>query len=192
MTSQAHSESDEELAKRVQGGDHDSFGVLVERFEKKLMRYGSKFLADQDDVKDLVQDVFISVYQNIRSFDLSQRFSPWIYRVAHNTFVSGIRKHSRNPLLLLDFDALVAHVVYEDPAEAEREQKEMRALIERGLENVSPKYREVLVLYYLEEMPYKDIADIIQVPTGTVSVRLRRAKEALRAVYNDMQITYGT
>jgi RNA polymerase sigma-70 factor (ECF subfamily) len=61
----------------------------------------------------------------------------------------------------------------------------MRAYLERGLGNISSKYREVLVLHYFEDMAYKDIADILQVPQGTVGIRIKRAKEALRAQYTD-------
>ena len=178
-------ESDETIARRVQAGDTEIFGILVDRYEAKLLRYGRKFLARQEDIQDIVQDVFVSTYQNMQGFDARARFSPWIYRIAHNAFVNGLRKKERSPLITIDFDTLVSHTVYKDPAESEREQKDMRAMIDKGLEKLSPKYREVLVLHYFEEMSYKDIADVLQVPQGTVGVRLKRAKEALRAALPD-------
>lgn len=183
--------SDEEFAQLVKRGEKDAFGALVERYEKKLLRYGNKFLSDGEDVKDIIQEVFMSVYQNIRSFDSAQRFSPWIYRIAHNAFVNGLKKKSRNPFVFLDFDALLAHTVYKDPAEDEREQKEMRAMIDKGLNAISQKYKEILILYYLEDIPYKEITDILQVPVGTVAIRLKRAKSALRDAYAKMNINYG-
>ena len=85
-------ETDEEIAKRVQGGDVDSFGVLIERYEEKIARYARKFLMRGEDVKDIVQEVFIKAYVNIQSFDTRQRFSPWIYRIAHNEFINAIKK----------------------------------------------------------------------------------------------------
>lgn len=184
-------QSDEALAVSVQGGDTEKFGALVERYEGKLLRYGRKFLSAPQDIEDIVQDVFVSTFQNMKSFDASQKFSPWIYRIAHNAFVNALKKKSRNPLLLVDFDALIAHPVYEDPAPREREQREMKQMLETGLEQLAPRYREVLILYYLEDMAYKEIADILQVPTGTVGIRLKRAREALRGVYQKMNITYG-
>ena len=184
MDQSGSQESDETIAKRVQAGDTEIFGVLVDRYEAKLLRYGRKFLARQEDIQDIVQDVFVSTYQNIQGFDASQRFSPWIYRIAHNAFVNGLRKKERGPLII-DFDTLISHPVYDDPAESEREQKDMRILIDKGMESLSPKYREVLVLHYFEEMSYKDMADVLQVPQGTIGVRLKRAKEALRAALGD-------
>lgn len=190
-TMEAMDATDEDLARRVQQGDADAFGTLVERYDAKLKRYGSRFLASQEDVTDLVQDAFIRAYQNIQSFDASMRFSPWIYRIAHNEFVSALRKRSRAPVIAVDFDAMVSHPAYDDPAPREREQREMRALIERGLGKIGPKYREVLVLYYLEDLSYREIADVLQVPVSTVGIRLKRGKEALAAVYTDIPHDYG-
>ena len=174
--------TDEELAAAVQNGDKEAFGTLVERYEGKLLRYGRKFLSTREDIQDLVQDVFISSYKNIKSFDPSQRFSPWIYRIAHNAFANGLRSKIRNPLSLIDFDALVSHPIYEDPIEKEREQAEIKKMIDAGLSKVSEKHREPLILYYLEELSYKEIADVLHIPASTVGVRIRRGKEELRKV----------
>jgi RNA polymerase sigma-70 factor (ECF subfamily) len=183
--------SDEAVARLVQQGDTNSFGLLVERYEEKLLRYGRKFLKTHEDIEDIVQDVFISAYQNIQSFDTGQRFSPWIYRVAHNAFVNALKKHSKSPLVFVDLDTLVSHPTWEDPRALEEEEKEMRLMIEKGLEELPPKYREVLILYYLEEIPYKEIADILEVPVSTVGIRIRRGKEALKKIYRDLNMHYG-
>ncbi|MDB5225192.1 MAG: polymerase sigma factor SigW [Candidatus Adlerbacteria bacterium] len=183
--------TDEELAKAVQAGNPDMFGPLVEQYEAKLLRYGRKFLSAREDIEDIVQDVFVSAYQNIQSFDASQKFSPWIYRIAHNAFVNGLRRKSRNPLVYVDFDTFLAHPAYDDPAPREREQEEIKAMLGKSLDGLDYKYREVLILYYLEELSYKDIADILQVPQGTVGIRLRRAKEALRKEYEKLEKSYG-
>jgi RNA polymerase sigma-70 factor (ECF subfamily) len=183
--------SDEQVARLVQGGDKEAFGVLVERYEEKLLRYGRKFLSTREDIEDIVQDVFMSTYQNIQSFDTSQKFSPWVYRIAHNAYVNALKKHSRNPLVLVDFDTLLSHPVYEDPAPRERESKEIKQMIDKGLESLPPKYREVLILYYLEEMPYKEIADVLEVPVGTIGIRIKRGKEALKKLYGTMNLEYG-
>ena len=65
-----------------------------------------------------------------------------------------------------------------------------RAMAEQGLEQLNPKYREVLILYYLEELSYQEISDVLQVPLATVGVRLRRAREALKAVYHRLQLDH--
>jgi len=177
-------ESDEEVASRIQSGNAEAFGILMERYEAKLMRYGRKFLGDTDAVKDYVQEAFIKAYEHLQSFDVRQRFSPWMYRIAHNTFANALRTKSRNPVFAVDLDTFVPHAAYEDSAEREREQKIMREAIDAGLDRIAPKYREVLVLYYLEEFSYKEIADVLRVPVGTVGIRLSRARKELKQHLN--------
>jgi len=182
--------TDESLAARVQAGDTAAFGTLLERYEQKLKRYGRKFLARQEDIEDIVQDVFESAFRNIKSFDAARRFSPWIFRIAHNAFVNALRKNKLAPFLVFDFDTILAHSTEEAPADAEREHNEMRALIERGLERLDAMQREILVLFYLEDFSYQEIADILHVPMGTVGVRLSRAREQLRQVYALLDIIH--
>ena len=181
--------SDEKLAKLIQEGDVEKFGLLMERYSAKLFRYGKKFLSNDDNIEDVVQDVFIKTYQNIKSFDITQRFSPWIYRIAHNTYINAIKKQNSGPMYLFDFDTLVSHtVVEENPIIKEREQKEIKEVVDKGLKEIEPKYREILVLYYIEDFSYKEIADILQIPVGTVGVRIMRAKEILKEKYKELGI----
>src|SRR3954463_6498094 len=96
-------ETDEQVALAVQAGASNRFGELVERYEAKLLRYARKFLLDPDDAQDIVQDIFIKAYENLQSFDVSRRFSPWIYRIAHNEFVNALKKReSRRTMFTID------------------------------------------------------------------------------------------
>lgn len=179
--------TDEELARLVQSGDKEKFGFLMKRYESKLFRYGKKFLSDKDNIDDALQDVFIKTYQNINSFDANQKFSSWIYRIAHNTYVNVLKKKSRIPIDFFDFDTLIARTVVEDPIVREREQKEIKEMVDKGLEKLSPKYREIIILYYLDELSYKEISDILRVPIGTVGIRLKRAKDSMREIYQTLE-----
>ena len=177
---------DEELAKLVQNGEVQKFGVLMERYQGKLFRYGKKFLSSPDNIEDVVQDVFIKTYENIQSFNVSQRFSPWIYRIAHNTYVNALKKNSRDPLYLFDFDTFISHTVVENPIVREREKNEIKKMIDDSLSKLEPKYREILVLNYIEDLSYKEISDILHIPLGTVGVRVMRAKEMLKRIYMEL------
>lgn len=184
------SPSDEDLVALVQRGDSERFGTLMSRYEPKLMRYGSRFLAQGDDIREIVQDVFIKTYQDIQSFDTSQKFSPWIYRIAHNAFANELRRKSRSPVRLPDFDLLLSHSPAVELADSESEHASLVRMVEMGLERISPNYREVLVLYFMEELSYKEIADVLHVPINTVGVRLARAKAALKSSYKERNISY--
>lgn len=174
--------SDEIVAARIQKGDEDALGILIDRYEAKLKRYGMRFLAYDDDIEDAVQDIFIKAYQNIKGYDSDRKFSSWLYRVAHNEFINHIRKHARDPLPFLDFDVdtLIPHPFSEDTPENDLERKEMKEIMDKALSKLSPKYREILLLYYYEEQSYEEIADILHIPKTTVGVRLNRAKKEIK------------
>lgn len=172
--------TDEQLSHLVQEGNTEIFGELVDRYQTKLLRYGRKFLLGPENIEDLVQDTFIKAYRNIQSFDTKQKFSSWIYRIAHNTFINALKKKSLNPLYLLNLDTFIPHLAYADPATSEREQREIKKVLDHTINKLPPHYREILVLYYYEEMSYKEIADILHIPPGTVGIRLKRARKKMR------------
>ncbi len=181
--------TDEEIAKMVQEGNTDSFGVLVERYEDKLKRYGHAFMADEDDVKDVIQDVFIKTYTNIMSFDVKRRFSPWIYRIAHNEFVDKVRHKSKTESVpIMDFDVLFPHLVEGESAEGEMQRKELSDYLGKCLDELGTKYKEPLLLYYYEGMDYKEIADVLKVPVSTVGIRLKRGRDKLEKIANKSRL----
>lgn len=174
-------ETDEQIAQRVQGGETDAFGELVERYEDKLLRYGRKFLSEPEDAQDVVQDVFVKAYENIRSFDAARRFSPWIYRIAHNEFVNALKKRASRPTLFtIDFDTLFPHLSAEETSDSVALERDIRRMLDTELSKLDAKYREPLILYYLEGMDYREISDILQIPVSTVGVRLARARAILK------------
>ncbi|MBI4789032.1 MAG: sigma-70 family RNA polymerase sigma factor [Chloroflexi bacterium] len=96
--------TDEEIARRVQHGDDQAFGILMRRYEQKSTRFGSRFLSSHEDVKDILQEIFIKAFVNIQSFDANQKFSAWLYRIAHNQFVDQLKKKSREKISFFDLD----------------------------------------------------------------------------------------
>lgn len=183
------SETDEELALLVQQGKTERFGDLVERYEAKLLRYARKFLLDPDDAQDIVQDIFIKAYENLQSFDASRRFSPWIYRIAHNEFVNALKKReSRRTTFAIDFDTLFPHLQAPDTSDSVALERDSRETIEKYLDKLDAKYREPLILYYLESMDYREIADILRIPVSTVGVRLARARAMLQKESKDKKL----
>jgi RNA polymerase sigma-70 factor (ECF subfamily) len=182
--------TDEQIAARVQKGDAESFRVLVERYEAKIMRYAKRFLFAPDEAKDLLQEVFIKAYVNIRSFDIDRRFSPWIYRIAHNEFVNALKKKKKEKdnLSLFYVDILFPHPIAKETADDPASRHETAALLEGSLDQLGSKYREPLVLYYLEDMDYKEIAEVLRIPISTVGVRLQRGKVLLKKLVREKNL----
>jgi RNA polymerase sigma-70 factor, ECF subfamily len=174
--------ADEALAVLVQKGDHSAFGELMRRYEPKMIRYGQRFLSVAEDIEDIVQDIFVTTYTNIKSYNSSYAFSPWMYRIAHNTFANELRRRSRRPILSFSTDVLLPRLRGESDVEAEVIAAEEAREMEVHLKHLSAHYREIIILYYFEELSYSEIADVLRIPTTTVGVRLSRAKTKLKKI----------
>lgn len=178
--------TDENLAQEVQNGNTHIFGSLVERYEKKLMRYAKRFLFDYADAEDMVQEVFIKAFKNIQGFNTTRSFNSWIYRIAHNEFINEIKKRGREPLSFFDPDTLFPHPIAPKQADDELKEKELKTLVDTFVNKLAPKYREPLVLYYYEDLSYEQIAEILHIPVSTVGVRINRAKQFLKKLQSNI------
>lgn len=175
-------ESDEEIVHRVTEGDVDLFGELIDRYEAKLTRYVMRFTQQPEDVSDIIQVIFIKAYTNLRSFDTSRSFNSWVYRIAHNESVNHLKKRGSEKISFIDFDTFFPHPFAKEESDTLALSREDKDQIEKSLAGISPKYREVLVLYYYDELSYQEIADVLHIPIATVGVRIRRGKEALQKI----------
>lgn len=174
--------TDEELVERAKTQDLLAYSEIVGRYQEKLLRYGRRFLRQAEDVEDAVQEAFLQAYRNIAGFKTGQRLSPWIYRIAHNAFIDLIRAKKREPIPFFDADTLFPHPVAPDRTEGRAEQQLIRQQLEQGLGQLSLQYREPLVLRYFEDLSYNEIADVLHLPLGTVSIRIKRGLEKLRNI----------
>lgn len=173
---------DEKIVELVQKGDINAFSVLVKRYEVKIKRYGKKFFSDNQDIEDIVQNVFIKTYKNIQSFDIKRKFSSWIYRIAHNEFVNVLRKRKKG-LQLFNLDVVLPYLLDEEKINQQIDFQEIKQGLEHCLKKIDIKYREPIILYYLESMSYKQIADIMRIPISTVGIRIKRGKKMLKLCY---------
>jgi len=187
MAEQKQTKTDEELALSVQHGDKELFGELITRYEDKMLRYASRFLQSPQERQDIVQDIFLKSYSAIQSFDSNRKFSSWLYRIAHNEIVNLLKKNSRSPLNFFDPETFFPHPVSHEMPERDLEKKEIEHLVAGSLKELDYKYKEVLVLYYIEDMDYNDISEILKIPVSTVGVRLGRGREKLKQLIGGKQ-----
>lgn len=163
--------------------DQEAFVPLVDRYEAKLLRYVRRFTGlGRECAEDVIQEVFIKIYRNLNSFDPKLSFSSWAYRVAHNEGVNYLRRHRGKETVTIETDdedmgnllnVLEADVNVMDEASRKEIQQKVREILLK----LSPKYRDILVLRFLEEKDYNEISDILKKPQGTVATLLNRAKE---------------
>jgi len=182
--------TDEQLAQKSLT-DKETFAHLVERYEAKLLRYIQRLTAlPQNHAEDILQEVFIKIYRNLNNFDPKLKFSSWAYRITHNETINQIKKIKRQTDLPLETDSedeqsLIEILESETDIQHEAIQKEKAAEVRKILNKLPIKYRDVLVLYYLEQKDYAEISDILRKPAGTIATLLHRAKSKFKSLYNE-------
>jgi len=157
----------------------DNYAAIVEKYEKPLLRYVLRISnISKEEGEDLLQGVFLKAYQNLNDFDQSLKFSSWIYRIAHNEVISSWRKKSaRNEEINLEKAEAAQLLASTLNIPAQADEKFLAKSVREILKQLPQKYRDVLILRYLESKDYKEISDILRKPSGTVATLINRAKK---------------
>jgi RNA polymerase sigma-70 factor (ECF subfamily) len=166
--------------------DQEQYLHLMRRYEARLLRYLKGLTGlDQDDVEDMLQEAFINAYRNLRGFDRSRKFSPWIYRIARNAAISDLRKRQARQRHLVPNlgDEALERIASDEDISQEHDRRLEVGEVRTVLQRLPDKHREILVLFYLEQLDYEEIAAVLRLPVGTVSSRLNRAKAFFRRQY---------
>lgn len=177
---QAENLSDAELVK-LSIQDDTFFAIIISRYKEHFFYFLKRSMSMPDDeIEDVIQNSFIKIYYHLNDFDQDLKFSSWAYRIIHNEAISELRrKHHSNVSLSPDFDIPDDLDVSEETDKIL--EKEKVALV---LTAMDEKYREVLVLKFLEHRDYKEISDILEKPIGTVATLINRAKKIFKEKYN--------
>jgi len=165
---------------RLSLNNQEYFACLIERYQTKLANYIRKIAnLSAEDIEDVLQDVFIKVYKNLNNFNPELKFSSWIYRITHNEVISNYRKLQARPLVInlpAEDDTFLNNLASSLETDNQIDRQLLRKNINQVLDKLDVKYREVLVLKFLEDKDYQEIADILQKPMGTVGTLISRAK----------------
>jgi RNA polymerase sigma-70 factor (ECF subfamily) len=164
--------------------DPNAYGAIVLRFEAVLKRYVRRLLGRHaQSAEDVLQDAFLKAYVNLNDYDPSRPLAPWLYRIAHNEAVSFLRKHGAQPRIVDGEDGriILERLRDETAADATVRFDFAESGIHDALAGLDPRYRDVLVLRYLEDKSYDEISDILEMPPGTVATRIRRGLERLKS-----------
>lgn len=164
------------LVLRCQTGDEVAFGRIVERFHKRLSYFVRKMLADSHRVDDVLQNVWFDVFRKIRTLRNPEAFSTWVYRIARD-HVYRLHRKRRLPTEPLQ----EANISAEESA-LEGFSAEDCGQVHAALDLLSAPHREVLMLRFLDELDYEQIAEIVGCEIGTVKSRLHYAKRALKQI----------
>ena len=170
---------------RVVAGDGDAFRQLVERYQRPVYGLVLRMVRSPAVAEDLAQETLIKAYRAIATFDRSRKFSSWLFKIAHNTAIDQLRKS--RPLTVpfetdeedrLDPLGLLAAPESQSP-EARARGRDLAEALQEALMELRPDYREVILLRFQQGLPDDEIAEILELPLGTVKTHLHRARKQL-------------
>ena len=163
------------------GGDRASFAALVSRYERELFHFLVRFLGDRAAAEDVFQETFLQIHQSAEGFDTQRRFRPWLFTIAANKARDLMRSNTRRAMSPLqanigggddggEFIDLMKSTA--PPPEESLMQQELQAKVQNTVMAMPPHLREILLLSYFHQFPYKQISEILDIPLGTVKSRL--------------------
>lgn len=181
-------ELDQALVERAQQGDKRAFGMLVEKYHRKLGRLLSRMIRDQSEVEDVVQESFIKAYRALPSFRGDSAFYTWLYRIGINTAKNYLVSMGRRPQVLQDVEIEDVENFEDgdemrslDTPETAMMTKEIAQTVNDTVESLPEELRVAITLRELEGLSYEEIANVMQCPIGTVRSRIFRARETIAA-----------
>ncbi len=178
--------SDEELLALFRQGRRDAFAVLVRRYEGELYGYLRRYLGDGDLAEDVFQNTFVQVFTKLDQYEAGRPVRPWLYTIATHQAIDALRRQNRHQAVSLDQDReelagsdvpqLLGLLESRAPGPLEQLQsEERRQLVRASVDRLPDFLRQVVVLAYYQGLKYKDVADILGIPVGTVKSRLHAA-----------------
>ena len=180
-------EEELELVRKVQAGDTSSFETLVLENQTKVYNLALRTVGNEDDAFDMSQEAFIKAYNSIGSFRGDSRFSVWLYRLTVNVCLDFLRSEGRRAhgslTYLEDEDEKELEISDERfSPEAMVEKNELRRAVNRGLLQLPPNYRAILLLREIEGLSYEEIGEALSLEAGTVKSRIFRARKKLCSI----------
>ena len=163
---------DMKLVQRTLEGDRNAFGVLVERYQAQVFTIAWRMLGVREEAEDVAQAVFLKAYEKLGTFDPKYKFFSWIYRIAHNESVNAIERRAKIQRLDEGLESTDGHA----------ESPDLPELVQKCLSQLDVNYRSVLVLKYVQDLPYEEIGAILAIPAKTVKSRLFSARSMLREI----------
>ena len=177
---------DQKLVEKAQRGDKRAFGILVEKYHKKLTRLLSRMVRDQSEIEDIVQDSFVKAYRAINNFRGDSAFYTWLYRIGINTAKNHLVSLGRRPKAMNEVEIEDVEN-FEDGDELRSIEtpentmmtKEIVVTVNDTIEGLPDELKEAISLREMDGLSYEEIAELMQCPIGTVRSRIFRAREAI-------------
>lgn len=177
---------DEEIVSYIINGRTDLFSVIVDRYQSKVYSTAFHYTHDQEEARDLTQEIFIKLYNNLQSYKSKASFSTWLYRIAVNRCIDWTRKkklHTVSAIYDSSDEEIDIYEVMADSGGGPEEaliKHENKDYIIKVVEDLPEIYKTVIILYYFQDFSPREISDITDIPKRTIETRLYRGKNLLK------------
>ncbi len=173
-----------ELIRKAKRRDREAFGILVERYQRRVVGVALAIVHNPDDALELAQETFVRAYENLGSFESRSSFSTWLYRITANLAIDLRRREGRHSLVRGEEAEGEINRLPSSTGDsfAEFSRKELNSRLRAALEELTPEHRAVILLREVEGLGYDEISEILQCPRGTVMSRLHYARNRLRTI----------
>ena len=178
---------DLELTRRSQAGDTEAFGELVSKYSTKIFTMVYCILGNENDAWDLAQEGFLKAWRSIHRFEARSSFYTWLYSITMNLTIDSLRRKGRRQEVELD-DAMPSFL---PGPRVNCERAEIREQVNAALAQLSPEHRAVVVLKEIEDMQYREIAEVLNVSMGTVMSRLFYGRKRLQSILKPLRYSLG-
>ncbi len=178
MGNESNHLSDKVIVMNILNGNIQDFAVVVKNTEKLVTQIVRKMTTNEDDQKDLVQDIYLKAYRNLSSFQFKSKLATWIANIAYNTTINYLQK-KKIPIIGMEASIENKLIVTEN-AELETIKAETIEILTQEINKLPPLYKTLITLYHLEELPNKEIVEITNLPEGTIKSYLSRARKILK------------
>ena len=178
---------DLDLVRRALAGSQDAYRDLLLRYQRPVLSLIRRMVRNSSQAEDLAQEVFLKAFRALGSFDQKRKFSSWLFKIAHNATIDQLRRKKLDtvPLETRDRDEPDLVGVLPDPGteapSGRVERRDLALAIEGAIASLKPLYREVVILRFQEGLAYEEIAEVTDLPLGTVKTHLFRARKAMVA-----------
>lgn len=184
---QINQRADSEMLRAVMAGDGTAYRGLVEKYQARVYALVYGMLRNREDARDVTQEAFVKAYRNLDSFRVDASFYTWLYRIALNLAIDFMRKRRRREsggfdegIATRDDDGAIADMHSEDGPSRQLERKQLFTKLVDALEQLPDDQRQVILLREVEGLQYREIADVMGVPEGTIMSRLFYARKKLQ------------
>lgn len=181
--------TDAKLVKRFRNGDMEAFNCLVERWQQRIHRFAYRYFSSHDEAMEITQKTFIRAYKKLDTLDDAEKFQAWIFRIANNLCIDETKRAGRRRSTSME--ALSDHPVANNDAsnpESKVQQRQLGSILQLALNQLPPEQRIVVIMKEFEELKFREIAEILDIPENTAKSRMYYGLKTLRKLFEQWNL----